>query len=642
MKITISKEGSVPVYSGSTGIFFEDINYALDGGLYAELLENRNFEAKDVHGRIGEYIVTPDGSYAWDVFPAGAPVALKVKDDRALFSENPHYLRVVTQREGCGVSNRAYQGIFLRKGETLRLSFWVRSYDYRGGVRAGAYAQDGAVFEVKCKPRADGKWHRYSFRVRAKAACEGAQFRFILERAGAVHIDNFSLIPDSAVYGIFRRDLAVLLKELRPGFVRFPGGCVVEGNTLANRYQWKNSVGQPERRRQNWNRWAIHGAGAEGDFRSQFSHYGQTLGVGYYEYFLLCEYLGAKPLPVVGLGIACQYMSKEAVGVDDPELETYIQEALDVVEFANGGRDTVWGRVRAEMGHPEPFGLEYLGLGNEQWQTPESDFYRRFELFSARVREKYPDIKVIGTVGPDVGTPCNKEAWAWTLKNLQKDENFVYASDEHFYVPPQWLYEHADMYDQYPRAGKVYAGEYAAHVEGIAGSLSPEANVWEGALAEAAFMTGMERNSDVVVMKSYAPLLARIGYAQWSPDLIWFDAKHAFGSANYHVQKMYSLLTGEVSYKTKADGAGVYVSATSSGDLTYVKAVNATDTAVEAEVEADFDFGEMLRIVRMAGEPGDFNSPEEPEKLVPVEVAPTAARTAQLPPHSFSVMVFRK
>ena len=642
MKITISKENGVPVQQGSMGIFFEDINYALDGGLYAELLENRNFEAKDAHGSIGNYTVVNDGSYAWEVYPAGAPVALKVKDDRPLYVENPHYLRVVTQREGCGVANKAYDGVFLKKGETLRLSFWVRSYDYRGTVRAGVYARGGMIFEVKCKPRADGKWHRYAFRVRAKEACEGAQFRFTLDKAGAVHIDNFSLMPEDAVFGVFRRDLAKLLKELRPGFVRFPGGCVVEGNTLANRYQWKLSVGQTERRRHNWNRWAVHGATEEGDFHSPFSHYGQTLGVGYYEYFLLCEYLNAKPLPVVGLGLACQYMSKEAVGVDDPELETYIQEALDVVEFANGGRDTVWGRVRAEMGHPEPFGLEYLGLGNEQWQTEESDFYRRFELFSARVREKYPEIKVIGTVGPDVGTPRNRQAWAWTLKQLEKDEAFVYASDEHFYVPPQWLYEHADMYDKYPRAGKVYAGEYAAHVEGAAARLSPEANVWEGALAEAAFMTGMERNADVVVMKSYAPLFARIGYAQWSPDLIWFDAKQAFGSANYHVQKMYSLLTGEVSYPTVTDGAGTYASATSSGDLTYVKVVNATAQPVTADVEADFDFGEMLRVVQMKGKLADCNTAAQPQKLVPVEVAPTAARTVELPPYSFSVLVFRK
>ncbi len=642
MKITLSQEHSVPVAAGGLGIFFEDINYAADGGLYAELLENRNFEAKRAHGKIGAFLAEQDGGYAWEAYPAGASVACKVKDDRPLYAENPHYLRVVTQAEKCGVRNKAYDGIFLKKGDVLRLSFWVRSYDLRGFARAGVYTATGAVFEVKAKLRADGKWHRYAYRVRAKADCAGAAFAFTLDKPGAVHIDAFSLMPENAVFGVFRRDLAVLLKELRPGFVRFPGGCVVEGNSLANRYQWKCSVGQPERRKHNWNRWAVHGASREGDFCSQFSHYGQTLGIGYYEYFRLCEYLGAKPLPVLGLGIACQYMSDEAVALDDPALEAYIQEALDVVEFANGGTDTVWGRVRAEMGHPEPFGLEYLGLGNEQWETAQSDFYRRFALFSARVREKYPDIKIIGTVGPDTDTPRSKDAWKWTRNALAKDANFVYASDEHFYAPPGWLYDHVGMYDEYPRAGKVYVGEYAAHIEGKANCLSPEGNVWEGALAEAAFMTGTERNADVVVMKSYAPLLARIGYTQWSPDLIWFDACRAFGSVNYHVQKMYSLYTGDVSYKAVSDAAGVYVSATSSGDLTYVKAVNATDKEVAAEVEGDFAFGDMLRIVQMAGALSDCNTAEQPEKLVPVEVAPTSARAALLPPHSFSVLVFRK
>ncbi len=642
MKIVMTKEGGVPVPAGSLGIFVEDLNYAADGGLYAELIENKNFEAKDVHGHVGAFQVKNDGSFAWSVCPEGAPVAIKVKDDRPCFVENPHYLRIVTERAGCGVQNRAYDGIFLKKGDVLRLSVQMRSYDYRGGVTLGVCERGAAVFSVRCKPRADGKWHRYDFRVTAKADCAGARFALTLDKPGAIHLDDVSLMPENALFGVFRRDLVELLKGLHPGFVRFPGGCVVEGNDLANRYRWKLSVGQRERRRHNWNRWAVHGAGETGDFRSPFSHYGQTLGIGYYEYFRLCEYLRAKPLPVVSLGIACQYMSKEAVAVDDPEIETYIQDALDVVEFANGGRDTVWGRVRAEMGHPEPFGLEYLALGNEQWETPESDFYRRFELFAARVRERWPDIRIIGTLGPDADTPRHDEALAWTRDRLAKDAGFVYASDEHFYAPPQWMYDHVTMYDGYSRDAKIYAGEFACHVPGAAPKLSPEANVWEGALAEAAIMTGMERNADVVVMKSYAPLFARIGWTQWSPDLIWFDATHAFGSASYYVQKMYSELTGETAWKTTADRAGVYASATSAGDITYVKVVNATQERVTADVEADFGFGEMLRVVQMCGALTDCNTLQEPEKLVPVEVAPTSARSVELPPCSFSVLVFRK
>lgn len=644
MKITMTDAGKVPVRAGSFGLFFEDINYSLDGGLYAQMLENRNFEAKDVCGDKDNFTVTPDGKYAWSVFPAEDAAAIKVKDDRPLFVENPHYLRIEAKKAGAGIVNKAYDGVYCKAGMRYKLSFWMRSYDYRAPVFAGVYAGGEKIFEVKAKPRADGKWHKYEFGVRAGKSCERAQFRFTLAAAGMLHVDWFSLMPEDAVLGIFRRDLAEMLRELKPGFLRFPGGCIVEGNTLANRYLWKNSVGQTERRRHNWSRWAVHGACEENGFRTDFSHYGQTLGVGYYEYFLLSEYLGAKPLPVLSVGIACQYMSSEVVPLGDPALETYIQEALDLVEFARGGKDTVWGRVRIEMGHPEPFALEYLGIGNEQWEADGNEFYKRFELFERRIHEKYPDIRIIGTAGPTVDSPSHKSAWEWTRKNLEENPDFVYACDEHFYVPPKWLYDNADVYDGYPRKGLVYAGEYAAHVmEAGAGRMNaPESNVWEGALAEAAFMTGMERNADVVVMKSYAPLLARLGYTQWSPDLIWFDGKSAYGSASYYVQKLYSLYTGDVSYKVRTDAPRTYASATSRDDLTFVKVVNAGEETLTADIEADFNFGELLRIVRMQGELTDYNTMEEPAKLAPAEIAPSAPATVELPPRSFQVLVFRR
>ena len=644
MNITLHEEGKVAVRAGGTGIFLEDINYALDGGLYAELLENRNFEAKRVHGKRGEYAVEQDGKYAWSPYPQGASVALKIKDDRPLFVENPHYMRIEAADDNCGVSNKAYDGVFLSKNQTCRLSFWVRSYNYRAPVTVGVYDQSGAVFEVKCKPKADGTWHKYAFHVKAKRECKGAQLRFILAKSGILHVDAFSLMPDNAVMGVFRRDIAEMLRALKPGFLRFPGGCIVEGNTLSNRYQWKNSVGQVERRRHNWNRWAVHGAAQTGDFQSCFANYGQTLGIGYYEYFLLCEYLGCKPLPVVSVGLACQFTSAQAVSVDDPEFESYIQDALDVVEFANGGLNTIWGRVRAEMGHPEPFRLEYLAIGNEQWQTEESDFYRRFEIFSARIHAAYPEIKIIGTVGPFVGTPTHADAWKWTRENLARNEQFVYASDEHFYKSEEWMYENTRMYDAYPRDALVYAGEFAAHIaaSGAGTPNAPQSNTWGVALAEAAFMTGMERNADVVVMHSYAPLLARLDYAQWSPNLIWFDGESVYGTPNYYVQKLYSLYTGEVSYPVETDTPNTYVCATSSGDLTYVKVVNAGEETLTAEIAGDVDFGDLLRIVRMEGALSDVNGMKEKNKVAPFEVAPTAPRTVEIPPHSFQVLVFRK
>lgn len=650
LTVAITEENKIPVADGGVGLFLEDINYALDGGLYAELLENRNFEAKDAHGEWDNYVVDDDGGYAWEVYPAGADVLLKVKTDRPLFNENPHYMRVQAGVAGAGMKNKAYDGVYLKKGVTYKISFYARSYDYKGRV-AVSLRKDGAIlFEKKIKMKPNGNWNRYSFRFKCKCDADRADFCFTLLKAGMVHADCFSMTGDDAVLGVFRRDLVELLKGIKPGFLRFPGGCVVEGNTLENRYLWKNSIGQIERRKHNWNRWAVHAASEENGFRTQYAHYGQTLGIGYYEYFRLCEYLGAKPLPVVSVGIACQYMSTQFVPLSSRELEGYIQEALDIVEFARGGVDTVWGRVRTQMGHPEPFRLEYLGVGNEQWEVPAEKgkegnaFYKRFELFEKVIHERYPDIKIIGTAGPTVGTPTHKSAWEWTRKNLAKNQNFVYCTDEHFYLPPQWFFDHADVYDGYPREGKVYAGEYAAHLPeaGCGQFNAPQSNVWEGALAEAAFLTGTERNADVVLMKSYAPLFGRMGYSQWSPNLIWFNGKTAYGTCSYHVQKLYSLYTGNFALKTSVDAKNVYASATVRDAFTYLKIVNASDEEIDCDVTGDFDFGSLTRIIRLEGQKGDYNTFEEPDKISPKDVAPVSARSLTLSPRSFSVLVFKK
>ncbi len=653
MKITFTRQDRVPVKAGGVGLFFEDLNYDLDGGLYAELLENRNFEAKDVHGEWDRYIVEQDGGYAWEAYPAGASTQMKIKTDRALFAENPHYMRL-TAKAGEGMKNKAYDGVFLKEGVEYKLSFWMRSYDYRGKVLAGLFKEGTLLLGKKFKAIGDGKWHRYCATLKCKADADAADFVFELLTAGMVHLDCFSLMPSDAVLGIFRRDLAELMKAMKPGFLRFPGGCVVEGNSLENRYLWKESVGQVERRRHNWNRWAVHATCPENNFRTDFSHYGQTLGVGYFEYFRLCEYLGAKPLPVVSVGIACQYMSTEFVPLDDPALEVYIQDALDLIEFANGGPETMWGKLRADLGHPAPFNLEYLGVGNEQWEAEPvqkdtgkpapNEFYKRFELFEKRIHEVYPAIRIVGTVGPTFETDSYYDAWKWTREKLQENANFVYCSDEHFYVSPQWLYDHVNVYDSYPRGPLVYAGEYAAHVPGSGCALfnAPQANCWEGALAEAAFMTGMERNSDVVVMKSYAPLFGRLGYTEWSPDLIWFNGKRAYVTANYYVQQLYALYTGDFALRTVTDMPRTYASASEREGYTYVKVVNATEEELEAEVEAPHDFGQLTRIIRLEGELSDYNTIDEPGKIVPQEIAPASARTAVLPPRSFSVLVFRK
>ena len=648
MKITILDEGKVPVTRGMAGIFLEDINYALDGGLYAEMLENRNFEAKDVSGEGGNFVVEEDGGYGWESYPKKNCALLKVKTDRPLFPENPHYMRLTATAAGTGMKNKAYDGIYLKKGEKYKISFYARSYDYKGSALVGVYFNGAPVLLKKCKFKPDGGWHKYSFRVKAKLDCDKADFVFLLQKAGMVHLDAFSMMPESALFGVFRRDLAEQLKALKPGFLRFPGGCVVEGNNLQNRYQWKNSTGATERRKFNWNRWSLHGGSQENNFHTEHSHYGQTLGVGYFEYFRLCEYLGAKPFPVVNLGMACQFVSTQLVAVEDEEFENYIQEALDVVEFARGGVDTVWGRVRAEMGHPQPFELGYLGLGNEQWEMKAengkrgNEFFKRVEMFEKRLHEKYPDLKLIGTAGPEVDAPKFNfdEAWEWTRNHLKENENFVYATDEHFYKPPKWLYENASRYDNYPRTAKVCAGEFAAHVPHENGvmPLTPQANCFESALAEAAVMTGFERNADIVVMSCYAPLFARLGYTQWSPNLIWFDGKRSVATPNYYVQQLYSLYTGDYSFKISCEEKDIYASATEREGMTFVKIVNASAEEKEAEIEGVR--GSLTRIIRLEGEAGDYNSLEEPFRVAPKDVAPTSPNCVTLPPHTFSVLVF--
>lgn len=608
MEIAITQEGKIPVARGGLGLLIGDVNYGLDGGLYAELLENRNFESKKVYGERGDITVEDDGGYAWEVYPAGADVALKIKTDRALFPENPHYMRIAANEAGAGMKNKAYDGVYLTKGMGYQLSFYARSYDYKGAALAGVYQNGVPLIEKKVKLKADGKWRKYSFRLKSKADAERADFAFTLCKAGMVHADCFSLMPENAVLGVFRRDLVELMKELKPGFLRFPGGC----GLAENGYLWKNSIGQTERRKHNWNGWALYGA--ERDKVSPYSHYGQTLGIGFFEYFRLSEYLGAKPLPVVSAN--GNQLSARA------GFETFVQDALDVIEFANGGTDTVWGRVRAEMGHAQPFGLDLLGLDVSEGE----EFFGRA---SERVAEKYPDLKIVAVDGKETAPGGTRK------RAKRRSGDFSgYAAEERFCCSPA-LCANGNAFGAC--GGKVYAATYGARGEGEC------SNPWETALAAAAFMTEIERNAAVAVMSSYAPLFARSGYTQWEPALVCFDGKKSFAAADYYVQKLYSLYAGDFSLRvSKEEGERVYVSAAEREGMTFVKIVNAGEEPAEAEITGDYDFGSLTRIIRMEGEAGDRNTAEEPFKIIPLEIAPAAARSLALPPRSFNVLVFMK
>ena len=659
MKLQITKTKGVDIRPGMMGLFFEDINYSADGGLYAEMIENRSFEFVKTTGVNNAYTPEYDGGYGWTKYPEGSPfTALEYHTFFPLTEENPHYLHIRTMRPECGFTNKAYDGIFLEKGEKYHISFYMNALSYTGAIKV-LVEKNGVTFlqgMVEIPETVKG-WKKYEMTLTAGEKVDAAGFHIVLMNAGEVEFDCISMMPGNAVYGVFRKDLAELLKEMRPGFLRFPGGCIIEGNDLKNRYQWKQSVGPVITRKANWNRWAVHGNSEQNNFTSEYSHYNQTLGIGYYEYFLLCEYIGAKAVPVVNAGLACQYQSDELVPVESPEFQEFIQDALDLVEFANGGTDTLWGALRAEMGHPEPFYLEFMGIGNEQWETERVDFFRRYTLFEEAIHSRYPEMKLIGSAGPDVLTERYEAAWKF-YREAAKKENFTYAVDEHYYMPPVWFLENTHFYDDYPRKVKVFSGEYAAHPRKYG---APETiNTLEGALAEAAFLTGVERNADVVVMASYAPLMARSGYVQWAPDLIWFDAKTAYGTPSYHVQKMYACNMGDYTLIMKQEGEAVESSSDINAELEkkwifanasfdkasgeiILKVVNAGPE--EAVLELSTEYGEIRSglAVRLEGpEIRAYNTIEDSDKVTTREWSISKENCTQqrLPAGTFTVYRF--
>lgn len=655
MELRVSEKNSVPVAQDMYGLFFEDINYSLDGGLHAEMLENRNFEARFSYGKRDDYTSIYDGSYGWSVFQDdGAGSSIVMEAAEPLNTINPHYMVFDGKGEHPSFTNKAYDGIYLTKGMKYRVSFYARVPE--GGtevsVSVAFVGQDGnmqsSVLTVE-----GNQWKKYELVIEAKLDMKQGDFVVALDREAIVHFDQFSMMPEDAVCGVFRKDLVEKLAALEPSFMRFPGGCIVEGNTLDNRYKWKDTIAPVEERKFNWNRWAVHNVNEERDFTSPVAHYGQTYGVGYYEYFLLCEYLHMKALPVMNVGLACQYMSSEKVELDSEEMQEYIQDALDLIEFANGPVNSEWGAKRAAMGHPEPFGLEYLGVGNEQWNTEEVQFFKRYEMFEKAIHETYPEIKLIGTTGPDVWGGGYTWAWEWVREAAAKNPDFVYAMDEHYYVSPEWLYEHVHFYDNYDRNVKVFAGEYACHIQGRAGRMNyPSANNLEAALAEAAFLTGVERNADVVVLASYAPLFARMGYTQWSPDLIWFDGEKSYETPSYWVQQLFSKYRGvrtlsadlgmdaETELKEK-----VYASAVEDGSgKVILKLVNGSDEdKVLNMIGEGMVFGCDAEVTMLTGAKDDRNTIRETDKVKPSRLHMTMENgTINLPKNSFMVIELEK
>lgn len=505
-KIDVQQTGA-PIQSTMYGIFFEDINFGADGGLYAELIKNRSFEFENPFG-------------GWVPF---GNVTVQTKSP--CFDKNPHYVRLSYNKEltGTGLDNEGFKGIGIKAGEKYDFSFYARTVT-NGPIkfRINLVNSGHDIYETK-EVEINGKdWKKYSVVLTPAATEAHSRLRITMLTQGTADLEHISLFPQKTFNNRpngMRADLAQALKDLKPGVFRFPGGCIVEGTNLATRYQWKNTVGPVENRPININRWNYTFP------HKKFSDYYQSYGLGFFEYFQLSEDIGAEPLPVLNCGLSCQYENddpKENCPVD--KLQPYIDDALDLIEFANGPVTSKWGKLRADMGHLAPFNLKFIAIGNEQWGTL---FTERLEPFVKAIRAKYPDINVIGSSGPQAEGEDFDFLWP-EMKRMKVD-----LVDEHFYRSPEWFLNGAKRYDSYDRNGpKVFAGEYACHPNN-------RENSFLTALAEAAFMTGFERNADVVHICTYAPLFAHVDAWQWRPDLIWFDNLSLVKTPNYYVQQLY-------------------------------------------------------------------------------------------------------
>lgn len=496
------------------GLFFEDINYAADGGLYAELVKNRSFEF-------------PQHLMGWNTYGK-----VELMNDGP-FERNPHYVRLAYpghDHKHTGLDNEGFFGIGVKKGEEYRFSVWARLPQGGAGEKIRIELVDTKsmgerqAFSAETLTIDSKEWKKYQVTLKPGETNPKATLRIFLASKGTVDLEHVSLFPVDTWNGHengMRKDLAQALADIHPGVFRFPGGCIVEGTDLDTRYDWKKSVGPVENRPLNENRWQYTFA------HRFFPDYYQSYGLGFYEYFLLSEEMGAAPLPIVNCGLACQYQNNEAKAhVDVCNLDSYIQDALDLIEFANGDVNTTWGKVRADMGHPASFNLKFIGVGNEQWGK---EYPERLEPFIKAIRKAHPEIQIIGSSGPN--SEGKEFDYLWPeMKRLKAD-----LVDEHFYRPESWFLSQGARYDNYDRKGpKVFAGEYACHGQG------KKWNHFHAALLEAAFMTGLERNADIVHMATYAPLFAHVEGWQWRPDMIWFDNLNSVRTVSYYVQQLFA------------------------------------------------------------------------------------------------------
>jgi len=555
------------------GLFFEDINFGADGGIYAELIKNRSFEF--YQPLMGWKIQRKE-------FNEGEILVQNRGNENPA---NPRYITVTAKDakdKSLGMTNEGFRGMGIKKGNRYDFSVMYRQQEPGVKLRLELINAKGEkIGEGELIPNQSGAdWKKQSISFVSNAEEPKAKFNIWFEGTGKIDLDMISLFPEDTWKkrpGGMRADMIQLLADMKPGFLRFPGGCIVEGRDLATRYQWKKTIGPIEERQMIVNRW-----------NTEFVHrltpdYFQTFGLGFFEYFQLAEDIGAEPLPILNCGMACQFNTAEVVPLN--ELDEYVQDALDLIEFANGDVNTKWGKVRSDMGHPKPFNMKMIGVGNENWGP---QYIERLKIFTKALKDKYPEIKIVSSSGTDP----NGDRFDYLNTELRRMNTDII--DEHYYRAPEWFLQNAARYDSYDRKGpKIFAGEYAAQSDRIA---SPNnKNNWKTAIAEAAFLTGLERNADVVVMASYAPLFAHADGWQWTPDLIWVNNLNAYGTPNYYVQKLFSTNKGThvVPLLLNNDAVtgqnGYYASAVidkKAGELV-IKVVNTSDKAQNADFLID-------------------------------------------------------
>lgn len=602
-KTLVVKAGTpvAPIQPTMWGLFFEDINFAADGGIYAELVKNRSFEFyKPLMGweKTGEEYV-------------GQFQIINNQNEN-----NPRHLRLESlQGKELGLINEGFRGMGVTAGEKYDFSVFARQSTGISTLKVELIDSTGVVLGQTEVGGFSGDWKKYEAKLTSSATHSKAKLRVTLSGKGVLEIDMVSLFPENTWKNRkngLRADLVQKLADMKPGFIRFPGGCIVEGHELETRYQWKKTVGNVENRQLNINRW-----NTEFPYRNAPDYF-QSYGLGFFEYFLLAEDIGAEPLPILNCGMACQFNSCELVSLD--ALDPYIQDVLDLIEFANGETTTQWGKLRADMGHPEPFNLKMVGVGNEQWGTQYVD---RLKIFMKVLNEKHPEIIFVGGSGPF----SDGKDFDYLWKEMR--ELNVKMVDEHYYRSPEWFLQNTARYDSYDRKGpKVFAGEYAAHDK--EGKDSESRNTWKSALAEAALMTGLERNADVVHMASYAPLFGNVDAWQWRPDLIWFDNLNTVATPNYYVQKLFSTNAGTELVSALVDGKpltgqdSLYASATidSKTSELVVKMVNVAKKTAMLNLSLEgrkIAANEMNLQILTHADLTAYNRVGKPETIAPVE-----------------------